>query len=36
MERRESNGMPPLASSIVDAAGVALVEDWITSLTSCQ
>ncbi len=30
MNRRDSNGMPPLASSIVDTAGVALLQQWIT------
>jgi len=28
--------MPPLASLIVDAAGVTLVQNWIGSLTNCQ
>jgi mono/diheme cytochrome c family protein len=27
--------MPPLASSLVDTAGVAVIDQWITSLTSC-
>jgi hypothetical protein len=36
MNRRDANGMPPLASSIVDTAGVTLVQQWITSLTTCQ
>jgi uncharacterized repeat protein (TIGR03806 family) len=36
MNRRDANGMPPLASNVVDAAGVALVESWISSLTACQ
>jgi mono/diheme cytochrome c family protein len=36
MNRRDANGMPPLASNIVDAAGVALVQQWIASLTTCQ
>jgi uncharacterized repeat protein (TIGR03806 family) len=36
MNRRDANQMPPLASTAIDAAGVALVGDWITSLTSCQ
>ena len=36
MNRRDSNGMPPLASSLVDTAGVALVQQWIDSLTTCQ
>ncbi|HVY66575.1 MAG TPA: PQQ-dependent sugar dehydrogenase [Gammaproteobacteria bacterium] len=34
--RRDANGMPPLASSVVDAAGVALLTQWIAGLTSCQ
>ena len=29
------NRMPPVASRVVDAAGTALVEQWITSLPSC-
>ena len=36
MNRRDANGMPPLASGIVDAAGVALLQQWINSLTTCQ
>jgi len=36
MDRRDANGMPPLASSAVDTAGVELLEQWIASLTSCQ
>jgi uncharacterized repeat protein (TIGR03806 family) len=36
MNLRDANGMPPLASGIVDTAGVALVQQWIDSLTSCQ
>ena len=36
MNRRDANGMPPLASNVVDAAGVALLQQWITSLTTCQ
>ena len=35
MSRRDASGMPPLASNLVDAAGVALVTDWIGSLSSC-
>ena len=27
--------MPPIASSVVDAAGAALIDDWITSVTAC-
>jgi hypothetical protein len=33
--RRDSNGMPPLASNQVDAAGVALLTQWIDGLTGC-
>jgi uncharacterized repeat protein (TIGR03806 family) len=36
MNTRDANGMPPLASNIVDAAGVALMQQWINSLTTCQ
>ena len=36
MNRRDANGMPPLASNVVDAAGVALLQQWIASLTTCQ
>jgi uncharacterized repeat protein (TIGR03806 family) len=34
--RRDTQGMPPLASSVVDAAGVSLVTAWINSLTGCN
>lgn len=36
MSRRDANAMPPLASSIVDTAGVELLQQWIASLTTCQ
>jgi uncharacterized repeat protein (TIGR03806 family) len=36
MSRRDANGMPPLASNLVDADGVALVTSWIASLATCQ
>ncbi len=36
MGRRDQDGMPPLASSIVDAAGEALLMDWVNSLTNCN
>jgi uncharacterized repeat protein (TIGR03806 family) len=36
MNRRDANGMPPLASGIVDTDGVALLTQWINGLTSCQ
>ena len=36
MNRRDSNGMPPLATNVIDTPGVTLVQDWINSLTTCQ
>jgi uncharacterized repeat protein (TIGR03806 family) len=36
MNRRDSSGMPPLASLTADTAGVALISQWIDSLSSCQ
>jgi uncharacterized repeat protein (TIGR03806 family) len=33
--RRDSNGMPPLGSNQVDTDGVALLTQWINSLTGC-
>ena len=30
-----ANRMPPLASSVVDAPGVKVIDDWITSVTAC-
>jgi uncharacterized repeat protein (TIGR03806 family) len=35
MNRRDQNAMPPLASNLVDTAGVALLTQWIDSLTGC-
>ena len=37
MSRRDSVsiGMPPIGSTVVDAAGVAIVTDWINGLTGC-
>ena len=34
--RRDTDGMPPLGSTIVDAAGVALLTDWINGLANCN
>jgi len=31
-----SIGMPPIGSTVVDAAGVALLTDWVNGLTGCQ
>jgi len=36
MNRRDANGMPPIASAQVDAAGLMLIGDWINSVTSCN
>jgi uncharacterized repeat protein (TIGR03806 family) len=36
MNRRDTAGMPPLASTTVDTAGVSLIAQWIDSLTTCQ
>jgi uncharacterized repeat protein (TIGR03806 family) len=33
--RRDSNGMPPLASNEVDTNGVALLTQWINGLSGC-
>jgi len=34
--RRDALGMPPLASTLVDTAGVALLASWVDSLGSCN
>jgi uncharacterized repeat protein (TIGR03806 family) len=34
--RTDASRMPPLASNLVDTAGVALIRDWIISQTTCQ
>ena len=36
MSRRDAHGMPPLGSAQVDAAGAALLTDWVNSLTNCN
>jgi uncharacterized repeat protein (TIGR03806 family) len=36
MDRRDALAMPPLASTVVDTAGVNLLRSWINSLTSCD
>jgi uncharacterized repeat protein (TIGR03806 family) len=33
--RRDAHGMPPVASSMADPAGAALVASWISSLPDC-
>jgi uncharacterized repeat protein (TIGR03806 family) len=34
--RRDSNAMPPLSSTVIDTAGVALLSNWVNSLASCN
>jgi mono/diheme cytochrome c family protein len=34
--RRDAAAMPPLASTRVDTAGVAVLSNWINALTSCN
>jgi uncharacterized repeat protein (TIGR03806 family) len=36
MARRDALAMPPLASTVVDTAGVSLMRSWINSLNSCD
>ena len=38
VNRRDSVsiGMPPIGSTVVDAAGVALLTDWVNGLAGCQ
>jgi len=35
MTRRDVNAMPPVASNVVDTAGVGLIRDWISGLPGC-
>jgi len=35
VNRRDSNGMPPLGSNQVDTAGVTLLTQWVNSLAGC-
>ncbi|MEQ9002774.1 MAG: PQQ-dependent sugar dehydrogenase, partial [Pseudomonadales bacterium] len=34
-DRRDADGMPPLASAAVDAQGVVLLATWVDALTAC-
>ncbi|HEU0224135.1 MAG TPA: hypothetical protein VFR29_01750, partial [Steroidobacteraceae bacterium] len=34
--RNDPNMMPPIASNLIDTAGVALIGSWIDSLANCQ
>jgi mono/diheme cytochrome c family protein len=36
MNRRDANAMPTLGSNQIDTAGVALMTQWVNSLSSCQ
>lgn len=36
MLRRDAHGMPPLASSVPDSAGAALITNWINGLSGCR
>jgi len=36
VQRRDGFAMPPLASTVVDAAGAALLTSWINALTNCN
>jgi uncharacterized repeat protein (TIGR03806 family) len=36
MNRRDAYGMPVIGSAKVDAEGVALITEWVNSLTSCN
>jgi uncharacterized repeat protein (TIGR03806 family) len=34
--RRDALAMPPISSTVIDTAGVALLTNWVNSLTSCN
>jgi uncharacterized repeat protein (TIGR03806 family) len=34
--RRDANGMPPVASSVIDTQGLGLLNSWISSLSGCN
>jgi uncharacterized repeat protein (TIGR03806 family) len=36
VQRRDGAAMPPLASTVVDSAGAALLASWINGMTGCQ
>jgi glucose/arabinose dehydrogenase/mono/diheme cytochrome c family protein len=36
VNRRDGNAMPPLSSTVVDAAGSALLSSWVNSLAGCN
>jgi hypothetical protein len=36
INRRDTQAMPPLASTVVDAAGVDLLTRWVDSIARCN
>jgi uncharacterized repeat protein (TIGR03806 family) len=36
LNRRDATAMPPLATNVIDTAGVALLTAWVNSLASCN
>jgi uncharacterized repeat protein (TIGR03806 family) len=36
ISRRDVHGMPPLATNLVDADGVALLTEWVNALVNCN
>jgi hypothetical protein len=36
MQRRDSHGMPPLGSSLIDTFNVARIRAWIDGLSNCN
>jgi hypothetical protein len=36
MQRRDSHGMPPLGSNLIDTLNVARISAWIDGLSSCN
>lgn len=36
MQRRDSHGMPPLASNVIDTSNIARISAWIDSLGGCN
>lgn len=35
MQRRDIQGMPPLASSVMDSTGTELIDSWISEISTC-
>ena len=34
--RRDSHGMPPLGSNLIDTVGISLLATWINGLANCS